>query len=94
MAKLPYTRIASARQHTPGPWQHMTDCNEIVQRHGSNDVIARVELLGPDDGWANCRLIAAAPELLEACKLAFAAMGNMDAARVIRSVIAKAEGRL
>lgn len=39
------------------------------------------------------RLFAAAPELLEACKLAVAAMGPMDAARHIQKAIDKAEGR-
>jgi hypothetical protein len=59
--------------HTPGPWQ-IEDCTPgestgLRFEVGTKDsVIARTT-----DGWkearANARLIAAAPELLEQCKL-------------------------
>ena len=71
--------------HTPGPWQ-IDDCTpgESTRMRfevGTKDsVIARTT-----DGWkeahANARLIAAAPELLEQCKLfekVLKAIGDMD----------------
>ncbi len=59
--------------HTPGPWS-IEDCTPGESTglrfaiNSENNVIARTT-----DGWkeeqANARLIAAAPELLEQCKL-------------------------
>lgn len=61
-------------QHTPGPWQLNAD-NRIVfvPTNGfGNDNIAFINPEGkaPDLMEANARLIAAAPDLLEALKLA------------------------
>ncbi|MGN6312888.1 MAG: hypothetical protein ACTHMO_03900 [Rhodanobacteraceae bacterium] len=63
---------AQTQQHTPGPW--ITD-RPYIRSHGGNATVCEVK-----DGWynrsgpqysqeeiqANARLIAAAPELLEA----------------------------
>jgi hypothetical protein len=46
-----------------------------------------------DVAVATARLIAAAPTLLAACKLAVAVLGNTDAAWHIEGAIACAEGR-
>jgi len=103
----------SAATHTPGPWNVGTSAqgrevvflNGLTERHGG---------LGPSQNWIDCNteanasLIAAAPELLEAC----VAMIEWDAreedhavdfhARMMlckaafqkaRAAIAKAEGR-
>lgn len=43
---------------------------------------------------ADARLMAAAPDLLDACRLAVAAMGNVNAAQHIQHAIDKAEGKL
>jgi hypothetical protein len=69
----------SEQKHTPGPW-------ELAWEQGKHGVVASaaggklVAIIGnntPDDGnepirLANARLIAAAPELLEAAKLVLA----------------------
>lgn len=46
-----------------------------------------------DECKANARLIAAAPELLEACKDAAADMPNLIIRKHLQAAIAKAEGR-
>lgn len=94
---------------TPGPWR--TDFNpydkqwRVYQQGGNNCPIIN-SLFKPydEEGLANARLIAAAPELLRELKSAifyietyggevthsFSAGGNMDA---VKAVIARAEGR-
>ena len=91
--------------HTPGPWQ-IDDCTpgESTRMRfevGTKDsVIARTT-----DGWkeahANARLIAAAPELLEQCKLFEKVLTHLinsgdsgaDLERdKLREVLAKVEG--
>ena len=90
--------------HTPGPWQ-IEDCTTgestgLRFEVGTEDsVIARTT-----DGWkearANARLIAAAPELLEQCKLfekvlcELVVMGEADIEDrdKLREVLAKVEG--
>jgi hypothetical protein len=67
-------------KHTPGPWQvgHF-DSNMICDSDGANrgcSPIARVEGTAAKRR-ANARLIACAPELLEALKLALSAHGVM-----------------
>jgi len=72
-------------KHTPGPWQ-VTD--EDVR---GNDIYYRIEAEGfgmvalvdatpvDDDSLrANARLIAAAPDLLDACKIALQAINECD----------------
>lgn len=69
----------SASKHTPGPWYvgAMNDCLFIIDQapRPSNDdvnpdrevtVVAKLDYIGSE---ANARLIAAAPDLLEALKL-------------------------
>ena len=92
-------------QHTPGPWA-VADWSkgpngEASSYHpfpviaGSNGHGVAEVLMGQKKGMANARLIAAAPELLEACRVALAGLlpyeksvsrNNLEAA------IAKAEG--
>lgn len=49
-------------KHTPGPW-HVANG---VQIRSSRDQIAKVWMMRDGEGNANTRLIAAAPELLQA----------------------------
>lgn len=58
-------------KHTPGPWNYNEGTRDvIVSKNGYNDVlIAQLYKIGSQHE-ANARLIAAAPELLEACKAA------------------------
>lgn len=57
-------------QHTPGPWHQMNDaqheCRVIQDNNGQR--IAETDFGFNDNGLANARLIAAAPDLLAACK--------------------------
>ena len=76
--------------HTGGPWRVRASWNKTDVLSGFGFVLARVQ---PIDSLANARLIAAAPDLLDACKLAVAAMGDMDAANAVRDAISRAEGR-
>lgn len=69
----------SAAQHTPGPWSvdpiDDLDAHILGKPNGfCADIIADVKSFDLDEGQANARLIAAAPDLLEALK------GAVDAA--------------
>jgi len=81
-------------EHTPGPWAYQNDA--ITSAYGD---IARVHFQSSRDrrGWDDRRLIAAAPELLAACKAALHQMENgtgaNDLRSLFRSAIDKAEGR-
>jgi len=86
--------------HTPGPWEIRVDTGEYGIYH----------LEGPGPGYrhddvrdreaedqANADLIAAAPELLEALKIAEVHLGWGDVTlenvhRIVRNAIAKATG--
>ncbi|MBK9058109.1 MAG: hypothetical protein IPL82_09865 [Elusimicrobia bacterium] len=64
-------------KHTPGPWNFSKDGAEIFPETGPNGYVELCRVVGPWDGSkfydkgtakANARLIAAAPEMLEALK--------------------------
>ena len=93
-------------QHTPGPW-HVNGERSIWAK---NDRVAKMDQAdGGGETLANAQLIAAAPELLEACELALealtvtaeesvdgsrmAATARVAAKRSLRTVIAKARGQ-
>jgi hypothetical protein len=65
--------------HTPGPWQTTDekDRRGWLYIEGNYEVLARITG-SPDDveAQANARLIAAAPELLEALRIAEGALKN------------------
>lgn len=97
--------MASEAKHTPtpGPWEIFPNPRiaENGQRFG---VQSRNGPIVADCGWvenihslANAHLISAAPEMLEALKLAKEALRGHDPeqpyVRAIRGAIAKAEGR-
>ena len=88
-------------KHTLGPW--MKEIEHIVSRDENgycrNDSNSICVLYGPD-AEANAHLIAAAPDLLEACNLIDfipegweMPLGWNQIAAQIRKAIAKAEGR-
>jgi hypothetical protein len=54
----------SAPKHTPGPWRVANGTQIRSQR----DQIAKVWMMRDGEGNSNARLIAAAPEMLEALK--------------------------
>lgn len=97
----------SEAKHTPGPWEvaQYSDGAYIMSDHvdpgfGVKQEVARVHAKRHDDarGHANARLIAAAPELLEALRKIDDEDGrhfHIDAncKCLLRAAIAKAEGR-
>jgi hypothetical protein len=100
-------------KHTPGPWEYRVAANYVgfsiapvntvvtlaaVERPRGNPETLNVTCFNfPGDTEANARLIAAAPDLLEACKAALNDMECDDFAsetltKMIRDAIAKAKG--
>ena len=87
--------------HTPGPWHSMEFSDVVTSQSGW--VVARGGPVGgsrpaaDEEVWANARLIAAAPDLLEACITAIDWLAdkgvdpNHSEAKRIRAAIAKAE---
>lgn len=100
-----------APTNTPGPWKVSvspsllkTRCIVREERQGTRLLsrhVATVSVHGPDgENEANAHLLAAAPDLLAACKQAVEFLDNgpggtgMDAACVrVRAAIAKAQGK-
>lgn len=91
-------------KHTPGPWKVgrlplrlEVDENPIplIYTHDGGLEIAQVRTSAPEPGEreANARLIAAAPDLLAACKAALDMGDEFEAEKMIRAAIAKAEGK-
>ena len=89
-------------QHTPGPWE-VSKIGNPYQQFMVYDSDGR-NICNTVEGEANARLIAAAPELYDACKLALALIkdhwpyehGNPqvgDAWGALETAIAEAEGR-
>lgn len=92
------------KKHTPGPWDNCA-IGDYADYAGNSSVIigddrriAVVHNHGTGEDVANARLIAAAPEMLAACKAFIHAMdeyGHPDKTdRLIRSAIYKVEGEL
>ncbi len=89
-------------KHTPGPWK-IDENNElplaVIQDHEEGQGICELETVSfdTDETQANARLIAAAPELLEACKnlvafleqIGYVSTGNTPTANA-RAALAKA----
>lgn len=77
------------QDHTPGPWEAFDAKNQdgdvTISIRGDSEFIATMDVTSidggpftlPPRGVANARLIAAAPELLEACKRALDCMNIM-----------------
>jgi hypothetical protein len=86
----------SAARHTPGPWTYPGGTGNLI---GGPDRLRIADLGGlersPDERQANARLIAAAPDLLAACKAFAAARSNPELSAAVlqaESAILKAEG--
>lgn len=89
-------------KHTPGPWHVGINPGPMVyDEHGEQ--IADCRAVGYDNGgnMANAALIAAAPDLLEACKTAENWLGEYETGpdsglhgllEQLRAAIAKASG--
>lgn len=94
----------SAPKHTPGPWQRsgMRSRSPEYKGHGvgpDGDVVVVVPYNDADHAecMANAHLIAAAPDLLDACIEALSQMRDYadthPSYKKIADAIAKAEGR-
>jgi hypothetical protein len=91
----------AVQTHTPGPWKTITLDNEVYINpdRGADEyaLLARVSINHPASE-GNARLIAAAPELLEALELAHKALSEESryaqstTANKIRAAIRKATG--
>lgn len=93
-------------KHTPGPWSgpyydnHPGDRGWWVHNglEGQDEYAVAVTFTGNPNQEADARLIAAAPDLLEACKLLMEYSGIIEerdgnwATEKARAAIAKAEG--
>lgn len=84
--------------HTPGPWCYSLDGEVFVDDDlPGRSVIAEVDTL-QEAAEANARLIAAAPDLLDACKFLISILGVNRAVGAespvdrIRTAIEKADG--
>ena len=90
-------------KHTPGPWKYGSKLTFSENHRGFSVwqihhgwALASVQPADADgnEGEANARLIAAAPDLLEALKRVALILGSQHAAlEVIDAAIAKAEGK-
>lgn len=90
--------------HTPGPWEYQHSINRIhiVSAGGLHTVATLEPLCDINQEVANAKLIAAAPDLLAACKAmvtawdkyeAYPVKGTADAIAQVRAAIAKAEAQ-
>ena len=82
--------------HTPGPWV-IDPCWDILgNTDDGNGMVCQIttDAVPRDEAEANARLIAAAPELLEALREATSALkGNGYGVEDLEAALAKAEGR-
>lgn len=99
-------RTENRTQHTPGPWIQDRSCEgRTVVANDPNGIAFNLAHLPGEHPMqeANARLIAAAPDLLEACKPALEMLdcaemermklrGKAKTIRQLRAAIAKAQG--
>ena len=94
--------MTTENKHTPGPWVVVTDDTAAQVKgfpciHSDNYIVVGVEGMYGDieTDYANARLIAAAPDLLEALEMALVWLdyeGKYDV-QGIRAALAKARGQ-
>jgi len=100
-------QVSPSASHTPGPWRVVLVESASDKRtarwfvNAKTLVLAETKVLPPmltEQAEANARLIAAAPDLLAACKLTieenlYLADGDVCTLIHLKRAIAKAEGR-
>lgn len=83
-------------KHTPGPWypDHFEGISIFHDVKDRRFPVCRIEPISEGEGEANAHLIAAAPDLLEACKRVLSELDyvSIGAEEDLRAAIAKAEG--
>jgi hypothetical protein len=93
--------------HTPGPWRvGRGDKKQVYSDHGGECLVAECQSCGDSvsEAYANARLVAAAPDLLAACKTAYKRLerfgehatiaygGEGGLSAILWAAIAEAEG--
>jgi hypothetical protein len=81
-------------KHTPGPWLQSIDNGRVIQA-GRTKIAVASPTTPPPTAWANAKLIAAAPEMLDFARAVVRYAGNSGddyLADKAREVIAKATG--
>jgi hypothetical protein len=81
-------------KHTPGKWEVRTTMQQRPKIIGGNRILAEVIVYEFPETKANARLIASAPELLEACKILYAEIADKRLSDILKKAIAKAEGAI
>lgn len=78
-------------KHTPGPWE--ADGGDVFSKEGRKYIALTILDVPKKERMANARLIAAAPELLEAAKDALELLTGLTIPEVkkLQKAIAKAE---
>lgn len=82
-------------KHTPDPWT--ADLNEgmilskCINEYG-NFIVTHIARDLTNEDKSNVQLMAAAPELLEACKIALSEGDELTSIRALQAAISKAEG--
>lgn len=64
-------------KHTPGPWELSDDGNHIIGDCNQDELLEVANLTNTFNLEANARLIAAAPELLDALKASLSYLENI-----------------
>ena len=77
--------------HTSGPWTLLTSSPARVIARGKHDICDMLGSASNEGVMADARLIAAAPELLEALKLIAFKSANEEVIKIARVAIAKGE---
>lgn len=85
--------------HTPKPWKIFDYDNALyVDGTGRNTICRIASKTDANEEKANARLIATAPELLQACKIALDALGcdrspedRLEAQRIIHKAVEKSQ---
>ena len=82
-----------SKQHTPGPWFPYKRPEPIgyaeYEIHWSTDGECVAEVV---HGEGNANLLAAAPDMLAALRVAEEAVGDLKSLEIVRAAIAKATG--
>ncbi len=74
-------------EHTPGPWSVCDGDGKWIVETPEFGIIITAEGGNSDADLANARLVAAAPELLEACRDALRSMEHLTAGGVTHPTV-------
>ena len=78
-------------KHTPGPWEVISFSVFQADEVGNKQIVHQVKGKNKEERLGNAHLIAAAPELLAACKALIGLTPNSKQFHEVKAAIAKAE---